>query len=414
MEKWTKDALDECCAQKYIARQPILDSKGENFAFELLFRSGPSGGFSGEDEQATRTMLDNLVVYGLEKLTDGKSAFVNCTLEALTDGLVDVLAPRTTVLEVLERIEPTPALAKTCERLKSMGYRIALDDFQWVEGIEPLVALADYIKVDFLQSDAAERSALLERLRGSRAVLLAEKVETREEFEQASREGFTLFQGYFFCRPDVMTKRDIPANAMAQMELLRELQQKDLDFRAVSRVVERDPAITYRLFRTVNAAGTGVRGELFSVEKALMALGEDRFRRMVTLAVAAALSSGGSKEALRLALSRARFCELGAALTGREGTEQYLLGLFSLLPAMLQISMEEAVETIGPRAEIREALMGKCNHDSRLLRWVEFYMRGEWLICDRIASELRLNSSRLRQCALEAMNWADTMLHSME
>jgi EAL and modified HD-GYP domain-containing signal transduction protein len=302
---------------------------------------------------------------------------VNCTLEALTDGLVDVLAPRTTVLEVLERIEPTPALAKTCERLKSMGYRIALDDFQWVEGIEPLVALADYIKVDFLQSDAAERSAMLERLRGSRAVLLAEKVETREEFEQASREGFTLFQGYFFCRPDVMTKRDIPANAMAQMELLRELQQKDLDFRAVSRVVERDPAITYRLLRTVNAAGTGVRGELFSVEKALMALGEDRFRRMVTLAVAAALSSGGSKEALRLALFRARFCELGAALTGREGTEQYLLGLFSLLPAMLQISMEEAVETIGPRAEIREALMGECNHDSRLLRWVEFYMRGE-------------------------------------
>lgn len=414
MEDWARDGLEDCSAEKYIGRQPILDREGENRGYELLFRSGPGNGFDGDGERATRTMLDHVVLYGLERLTDGRPAFVNCTLDALTDGLVDVLPPGHAVLEVLESIEPTPALAATCRRLKSLGYRIALDDFRWIPGVEALVELADYIKVDFLQSDAAERGVMLEQLRGGAAELLAEKVESQAEFEQALGEGFTLFQGYYFCRPQVLKKQDIPANRLARLELLAALQQKDLNFRAVSEVVERDPAITYRLLRMVNAAGTGLRGEIFSVEKALMVLGEDRFRRVAALAVAAALTTGRSREALRVALARARFCELGAGLTGRAVTEQYLLGLFSLLPAMLQMRMEDAVEAIAPRAEIRAALMGECNEDSGLLRWVEFCMRGEWLRCDGIARELGVATGQLRQYALDAMSWADANLHSIE
>jgi EAL and modified HD-GYP domain-containing signal transduction protein len=164
----------------------------------------------------------------------------------------------------------------------------------------------------------------------------------------------------------------------------------------------------------VNSAGTGMRGEIFSVDKALLVVGEERFRRVATLAVAAALTTGRTREALRLALARARFCELGAGLTGRPVTEQYLLGLFSLLPAMLQMQMEDAIEAIAPRAEIRAALMGECNEDSRLLRWVEFYMRGEWLRCDEIALELGVAASQLRQCAMDAMSWADTNLHALK
>lgn len=413
MKRWRKDALEGCCAQRYIARQPILDRHGRTFAYELLFRSAPEDAFHGESEQATRTTIDNLLLYGLQKLTDGKTAFVNCTLQALNDGLVELLPPRVTVFEVLETIEPSPELAATCMHLKSRGYRIALDDFRWVPGIESLVELADYIKVDFLQSDKDERTDILRRLRGSSAVLLAEKVETQEVFEHALREGFTLFQGYYFCHPQLMTHQDIPANAEAQLELLRNLQQKNLNFQSISKVVERDPAISYRILRLANSAAVGARGEINSVEKALIVLGEDRFRHIAALTIATALSSGRPAEVLRLALARARFCELGAGLTGCDATEQYLLGLFSLLPAMLQISMEDALATIAFRTEIRNALMGECNADSCLLRWIESYSHGHWSSCDLIANELQIDPDPLQQCAMDAMNWADKMLHSV-
>ncbi|MCL5263292.1 MAG: hypothetical protein M1568_03365 [Acidobacteria bacterium] len=143
MHRWRQNGPDGCIAQRYIARQPILDCRGRNFAYELLFRRAPEDAFHGESEQATRTTLDNLVLYGLQTLTNGKTAFINCTLQALNSGVVELLPPRVTVLEVLETIEPSPELAARCMYLKSQGYRIALDDFRWVPGIESLVQLAD-------------------------------------------------------------------------------------------------------------------------------------------------------------------------------------------------------------------------------------------------------------------------------
>ncbi len=210
-----------------------------------------------------------------------------------------------------------------------------------------------------------------------------------------------------------MKHQDIPANAGAQLELLRDLQQKNLNFRSISKVVERDPAISYRMLRLANSAAVGARGEINSVEKALIVLGEDRFRHVAALVIASSLSSDRPAEILRLALARARFCELGARLTGCDATEQYLLGLFSLLPAMLQISMEDVLATIAFRPEMRDALMGERNIDSCLLRWIESYSRGNWSSCDQIANELPIDADPLQQSALDAMNWADKMLQSI-
>ena len=286
---------------RYLARQPILDLRGRLHGYELLFRSGPETAFRGDGDLATRTMLDNSVIFGLEKLSGGVTAFVNCTQESLTEALVDVLPPGMTVLEILETIDPTPAVVTACRRLKAAGFRLALDDFTWKPGMEPLVEMADYVKVDFIQMGAEERKKLLHRLSNWAVALVAEKVETQSEFQQAREEGFTLIQGYYFCRPILLKKRSVPANRLSQIEILRVLHEDTIDLREVSRLVKRDTSLTYRLLRLINSPLCAVRQEVCSVEGALIAVGEDVFRRIATLAITSELNADQPQEVLRMA-----------------------------------------------------------------------------------------------------------------
>jgi c-di-GMP-related signal transduction protein len=402
--------IDRGAGRRYIARQPIFDRRGAVHGYELLFRAGMETSFRGDGELATRAILDSSVLFGVAGLTGGPPAFVNCTLEVLAGRMVEVLPPGKTVLELLETLKPTLELVRACQRLKALGYRIALDDFEWTEGINQLLELADYIKVDFIKSDASERRWLRGLFGEYPAILLAEKVETQEEYEQARREGFALFQGYYFCRPALLSKKDLPANKLAHMEILRELNEEPMDLHRLSRSVERDAAISYRLLRLVNSPACAVRREVRSVESALIAVGEQTFRSIATLAIASAMNAGQSAEVLRMAFVRARFCELAAQSTKHNPTEQYLLGLFSMLPSMLGIDMAEAIECLGVRREIREALLGTANRERALLGWIESSERGDWSRCDAIA-EFAMPRAGFEQWAVEALVWADEALH---
>jgi EAL and modified HD-GYP domain-containing signal transduction protein len=397
---------------RYVARQPILDIRGRVHAYELLFRAGPETAFRGDGDMATRTMLDNTVMFGMEKLTGGLPAFVNCTREALTEDLVHVLPPDMTVLEILETLEPTPELVDACSKLKAAGFRLALDDFIWHEKFEPLVKLADYIKVDFSLSGPTERKRLLKRLSGMKLVLLAEKVETPQEYRQACDEGFTLFQGYYFCRPTLLENRKVPANKLSQLEILQMLRSDNIDFRQLTQLVKRDASLTYRLLRLVNSPMCAMRHEVKSIQSALLAVGEESFRRIATLAITSELNGNQPHEILRMAFVRARFCELAAERCGIDATEQYLMGLVSLLPAMLQIPMGELTPALPLRKEIRQALDGAQNAERELLAWVECHERADWRACDEVAETYGLRQDALMRCYEDAMVWAEDALKS--
>ena len=395
---------------RYVARQPILDRNARVHGYELLFRAGPEASFRGNGDVATRTMLDNAVMFGLERLTAGLPAFLNCTGESLTDSLVDVLPSSLTVLEILETLEPTPELVAACFRLKSAGFRIALDDFVYEPKFDPLVEMADYIKVDFVLMGAEERKKLLKRLRGKSVALLAEKVETQEEYKQACDEGFTLFQGYFFCKPMLLENRKVPSNRLSHIEILEQLRDNPIEWKKLSRLVKQDPSLTYRLLRLVNSPMSGVRQEVNSIQSALLAVGEEAFRRIATLAITSELSSGQPAEILRMAFVRGRFCELAAARSGLDATEQYLIGLLSMLPAMLRLPMAELTPTLPLRNEVRRALEGEPRAERNLLAWIEFYEYGDWAACDQLVQANGLNQDELMACATEAMVWAEAAL----
>ncbi len=402
---------EEASGFRYVARQPILDLRGRVHGYELLFRGGPQQlQFSGDGDLATRTILDNMVMIGLEKLTGGLTAFVNCTREALTDRLVDVLSPSMFVLEILENIEPTPELVRACCRLKTAGFRLALDDFRWRPGLDPLIELADYIKVDFTLSDNEERRAVRNRLNGRAVALVAEKIETQEQFRDARDEGFTLIQGYYFCRPELIENRKVPANKITQIEILRLLHEDDLNFEKLCDLVKRDASLTYRLLRLLNSPACAVRQEVRSIKSALIAVGEEGFRRIAMLAIASELNAGQPGELLRLAFVRGRFCEIAAEQCGLDPREQYLVGLLSLLPAMLHVPMQQLMPALPLREEISIALMGAAVPERMLLEWLICHEHGQWEECDNVVDEHGLDQLKLLRCYSDAVEWAEAAL----
>lgn len=403
--------VDQAGGFRYVARQPILDLRGRVHGYELLFRGGPQQlEFSGDGDLATRTILDNMVMIGLEKLTGGLPAFVNCTREALTDRLVDVLSPSMFVLEILENIEPTPELIRACVRLKGAGFRLALDDFRWRPGFEPLVELADYIKVDFTLSDKEERRAIRDRLNGRAVALIAEKIESQEQFRDARDEGFTLIQGYYFCRPELIENRKVPANKLTQIEILRLLHDDSLNFEKLCSLVKRDASLTYRLLRLLNSPACAVRQEVRSIKSALIAVGEEGFRRIAMLAIASELNAGQPGELLRLAFVRGRFCEVAADLCGLDAREQYLVGLLSLLPAMLRVPMQQLTPALPLREEICIALMGAAIPERMLLEWLICHEHGQWEECDKVVDENGLDQLKLLHCYADAVVWAEAAM----
>ena len=404
---------DDCGGMRYVARQPILDLRGRVHGYELLFRSGTEGFFQGDGDLATRTMLDNTVIFGLGKLTAGLPAFMNCTLESLTEDLVRILPTSMTVLEILEDIAPTPSLIKTCRKLKAEGFRLALDDFIWKPEFEPLIQLADYIKVDFSLSDSKERKSLFKRLLPMALAMVAEKVETQEQYDEARAEGFTLFQGYYFCRPVLLQNRKVPANRLSQIEILNLLHEDSIDLGKLAHLVKRDASLTYRLLRLVNSPIYAFREQVCSVQSALMVVGEETFRRIATLAITSELCANQPPEVLRMAFVRGKFCELAAPHCALNPTEQYLLGILSLLPAMLRLPMEELTPALALRSEIRRALEGEPNSDRVLLQWLEFHERGDWVASDAVLQANRMTQAKAAGCFAEAVDWAEAALRSV-
>jgi len=396
---------------RYVTRQPILDLHSKIHAYELLFSSGPETAFRGDREMAARTLLDSTVIFGLEKLTCGMPGFVKCTAEMLAGTLVEMLPAPMTVLEIVDAGDAPPELMSACRNLKAAGYRLALDQSKWEPRAKPLVAMADYLKVDFSRTNPRERQTLRGQVSDTRAALVAEKVETQEQFRAARDEGFALVQGYYFCRPVVLGSRQVPANRLSQLEILRLLKDDSLNLHKLTQLVKRDASLTYRLLRLINSPVCAMPQEVHSVQAALLAVGEETFRRMATVAITSEMNVGQPLELLRMAFVRGRFCELAARTCGLDGTEQYLLGLLSLLPAMLRAPMKELAPTMPLREEIRRALMGEEIAERSLLAWLERYELGDWAGCGEIASAKEFEEDGLLCSYQEAVAWTEAALY---
>jgi c-di-GMP phosphodiesterase len=399
---------------RFLARQPILDAQQKIIAYELLFRSGWDNVYRGEDDDSTRQMLDNILVVGAQGLSSNTLAFVNCTRESLVGHLVTLLPPAHTVLEILETVEPDEEVIAACRKLKKIGYRLALDDFFSREGMRPLIEMADYVKVDFRASDIAARKNIRFHLRGSPAALLAEKIEEQTEFTTALDEGYQYFQGYFFSRPTILARHEIPPHQLNTTGLLAAISKELLDPKEIERIVMADPPFCFRLLRLVNSPFYGMRNQVNSVQRALMIVGENEFRKLATVAIAGSLGEKRPHALISLSLQRARFCELLAPYLDEDPFEQYLMGLLSLLDAILQTPMSSIVELLPLRPPVRGALLGESNATGMALTLVKSYETGAQDSDSYTLSEelQNLGPEVLNKMSIEATRWAEDALQS--
>jgi EAL and modified HD-GYP domain-containing signal transduction protein len=403
-------------ALRSVARQPILDQRGRVHAFRLHLR--PASGPDGSPETPRQTLEKTSAYFKLSRPSELKSltgkmmGFVACPPEAIGEELEQLFPANLTVLEIPANLEAPPELIEQIEKVKALGFRLALRDLRWDSHNPALLPLADTLEVDFTATDAPGRRALMARLSGTKATLMATGVELPAQHRLAWDEGFHVFEGYYFTQPAPARNRRPPANQLLRIEILKALQQNPMNLPKVADLVKRDGPLAYQLLRFTNSPLFALRQQVESIHAALLAVGEDAFRRIATLAIASEFNGDQPSELLCMAMIRGRFCEVASAKLDLEPFSQYLLGLLSLLPAMQGQPMKELVAPLPLSEEVRAALLGTRNRERVLLAWLENTERGNWAGCDAEADADRLNQQELAKLYVESVAWAETALHS--
>jgi c-di-GMP-related signal transduction protein len=397
----------------FIARQPIFDAKQSVYGYELLYRSGTENVYSATDgDKASLSVIGNtLLVTGSQQISQGKRVFVNFTRKLLLEGAATYLPKEIGVIEILEDVEPDDELIKAIKTLRSQGYMLALDDFV-LRGNEysPFLKLVDIIKVDLRLTDDRERKTIAQMFPSSgRVKLLAEKTETRVEFDTALKMGYSYFQGYFFCKPVILARRDISGQKMHYLRILKELNTDNPDLKAIRKIIEHNPSFAYKLLKYVNSAFFGLRREVSSIMHALELLGVEEITKWASLAILMELGSDQPQELLRLCLLRARFSEKLAAETGlkEQKSEFFFMGLFSCMDVLLGRPMEEIVEDLPIQVSIKEALLGKTNPLKIALDIAIAYEKANWTDFPPLASQFGVEESEVPQIYSESVEWAD-------
>ncbi len=397
----------------FLARQPIFDQNKRLFAYELLFRESMDNVFPGGDSnKATTSLLSStFLTEGIEKITGSKPGFINFTGELLQKNIPNLFPKTKLVVEVLEDVEPTPEVISACKKISKSGYTLALDDFVYERKLEPLIELADIIKIDFRLTSIDEIERMLYRLSRYNIKYLAEKIETYDEFDKAVKMGFRYYQGYFFSRPEMVRIKEIASSKINLLQLLVEVNKKEITPEEIEKIVSSDVAISYKLLRYINSAYYYLLMEVKSVKQALVYLGERGTRQFVSLVVISELAADKPGELIRTSILRARFCELlGEKSKFQPNSSQlFLLGLFSLLDAILDTSMKEVMTRLPLTSEHKKALLEQAGPLWPYLSAVVAYERRHKDVCLRALNEIGVDPRGIYATYLEAVKLADTL-----
>jgi c-di-GMP-related signal transduction protein len=392
---------------QFVARQPILTADEKVFGYELLFRDGVEDFFRHADaDEASRSTLNTAMLLGLDVLCDGRRAFVNCTRDILLKDYITLLPSEQAVVEILETVPADDLVVAACRRLKESGYTIALDDFGVNDPREALTDFADIIKVDLRDMSATDAAAMVKRYGPWRCRMLAEKVETREEFLAAKKAGFLYFQGYFFRRPEILTAHEIPANRVNYLRMLTAVSKPELDVREIENVVKGEASLCYRLLRYLNSAAFGFANEIHSVRHALAILGEREVRRWIRLVATLGAGQGKSSELVLSALVRARFCELLSPKIPHGDSDLFLMGLLSLMDVILELPMSQVLDNVPIDQETKSLLLGGASRLRPFYQLMLAQESGEWKTASELTAQLHLSESEVAECHWQAMQWA--------
>jgi EAL and modified HD-GYP domain-containing signal transduction protein len=396
---------------RFAARMPILSTGEKVFGYKLLFRSDVNNYFpSVEGDVASRGVIDMSSLIGLNTLSNNLPAFIVTTRDILVRQYLALLPADKVIAEIPDTVSADAEVVRACKQLKESGYKIALSNFRADDPRRELEGIADFLKVDIKMSSLGDVATLTSCYRGRGPRLIAEKVETREDFEFCKAGGFSFFEGYFFRKPEMMRARGVQSNRTVYLRLLAAISRPNLNWSELQEIVKSDPMLYYRLLRYLNSAIFGLRGEVRTVGEALTFLGEKEIRRWCQLSGMLEVSRNKPSDLALAALVRARFAELVGARVDCGSSNLFQVGLLSLMDAILEIPMREVLEGLPLDDGSRTALMegkGPLSPVYELMLAVE---AGVWPRIAALASQLNLDQDFLAQSQLNAMEWAQSIV----
>lgn len=390
----------------FIGRQPILDRERRLFGYELLFRGqaqDTQANFVDGDAATSQVMWNAVNEFGLDKLVDGRNAFVNITENFMRQPKLVVLPTRKTFLEILESTQVDDRVIMGCRELKRRGYSLALDDYHFQPNLEPLLELVDLIKVDVPKLSEETLELRFGDLQKTGAKLLAEKVETPEQYTHLSDLGFDYFQGYYFAKPNTLSAKKIESNRAILIQLISKLHNTQTELRELIEIINRDVALSVGVMRYANSPANGFVRKIGSVQQAVVLLGRITIRNWATLLLLIRENTKPN-ELFRLTLYRARYCELLAKAANHDQADTFFtVGLLASLDAILDMPITDVLQQIGIESGMQLAIIEKQG------------LRGKALQC---AMAMSLNqpddakfgalpSSQLLEIHNQARAWAD-------
>ncbi|PCI69934.1 MAG: diguanylate phosphodiesterase [Piscirickettsiaceae bacterium] len=383
------------------ARQPILDSSLKLFAYEFLYR--PTNTSDNRPLSLTSVVLTTAIIdIGLDKASNNHLAFINMSYEDLMGEHIEALPADRFILELLEDIKPDQTLNNRVKALVEKGYSFALDDFVYSPDWDPLIELADIIKLDLTITTLAENKTLISQLKGKKLRFLAEKVETHQEYEDYKSIGCDLFQGYFFCRPEKISGTAISEASFAKTELIARVNQSDISINELQNTIQQDPALTYKLIKYLNSAYFSFSTPIGTIKHAITILGMDGIKKWATILCLRSLSTK-PLELIRVGLVRAKLAELIAIKNNENNPNSYfLMGMLSIVDSLLNSSMEDAIKTLPLAAGIINALLNKSGDMGQVLTSIIEHEQ-----------QLAVPTSNISDTYIEACLWADQISNSI-
>jgi len=395
----------------FTARQPIFDRGKQVYGYELLFRSGLENRYTAADPDVSTldVIANSLVDIGLDELTGHRRGFINFTRSLLLQNVAELLPPDLVGIEILESIAPDEEILAACRRAKGAGYVIALDDFVLTDLSNPLLDLADIVKIDFMATTPEERARIADTLSQRKIKALAEKVETEEEFREAADAGYAYFQGYFFSKPTVQTGHALAGNKLSYMRLMEEVSRPELSLDDLEAIIKQDLSLTYKLLRFINSAWFGLRYKIASVKHALTWLGSKEIRTWIYLVCLRDMGADKPTELFLRAMTRAKMGEGVAPPLGMKdkAPELFLMGMFSLIDAVLNTPMEQILDKLPLTDSVKTALAGKPSPFREVHDVITCYERGDWNTFAAHAGQLRLDTGLVPGIFKQSLKWAN-------
>ncbi|MDH5474021.1 MAG: HDOD domain-containing protein [Gammaproteobacteria bacterium] len=400
-------------ADIFIGRQPIYNKNLGVYGYELLFRAGHNNAanvsIDSADSATSVTIINSFMEMGLDKLVGNRKAFINLTKRFLTDEDALPLLPENVVLEVLEDIDVNFGLIKGLEGLVKRGFTIALDDYLYNPSHKPMVSLASIIKIDIMQLSEKELINHVKQLSKYKAQLLAEKIETLDEYEFCQDLGFDYFQGYFLSRPRIIKGESLPTNKLSLLNLLAILQNPDSDIEELEEAISFDVAISYKILKLINSAFFSMQRKIESIKQAIVILGRNQLRSWASMLALSNLEDRPS-EMMHLAMTRAKMCELLAEKANLPSRESYFtVGLFSALDILMERELSEVLKPLPLSEEVVAALLYKKGVLGEALKCVLSYEVSDFAN----AQFQTLASNDLFVANVEAVSWANMVTDAL-